>query len=183
MYKQTYFKWCHYFLFMLAGVIVGKNKDSISKYPIGYVIGFTLFSIIFFYGIQIVGSKSTLVANFQILTLIPLLGIVYGFYLIARSNILYQLYKQRIYNWLITTIGGLCLELYIVQMPILTGNDGVLPFGYYRDDLLYLFPLNIPVLVIVVFLMAYLTRIVGRLFCQTFDSIEGYRWNMIFGLK
>ncbi len=54
------------------------------------------------------------------------------------------------------TIGGLCLEIYLVQMPILTGEERCLPFGGNTDDLLPLFPLNILVLLAIILMLAYL---------------------------
>ena len=35
MYGNTYFKWCHYFLFMLLGAMMGASKKEL-KYSFGY---------------------------------------------------------------------------------------------------------------------------------------------------
>lgn len=75
-------------------------------------------------------------------------------------------------------IGGLCLEIYLVQMPMLMNNT--LPFGFGTDMIHRLFPLNIPILLVVILVMAYLTRSVGRWFQQTFDGMDGYDWGKIF---
>lgn len=140
-----------------------------------------LISIVLFYGIQIIGKKVIIVSYFQIVTLVPLFGIVYYLYKIANSDTLQKVYSNNFMNKVILVIGGLCLEIYLVQMPMLIG--GVLPFGASRDSLQTIFPLNILVLLAIIIPMAYLTRSVGRFILQTFDSRDGYDWINILKLS
>lgn len=67
-------------------------------------------------------------------------------------------------------------------MPILTGK-GRLPFTGNTDNLLPLFPLNILVLVVIILVLAYVTRCIGRLFQQSFDSKDGYDWKNILSIR
>lgn len=100
-----------------------------------------LFCTLLFYGIQIAGNRYVWVAHLQVLTVLPLIGIIYYFYRLANTEIMQRFFQGRCWNFMGMTIGGLCLEIYLVQMPILTGEERCLPFGGNTDDLLPLFPL------------------------------------------
>ena len=139
------------------------------------------FSIVAFYGIQIVGKRILWVSYFQIVSLLPLVGVIYYLYLLACSEQFKRIYDKKIMQWIILVVGGLCLEIYFVQMPILVGNS--LPFGFERSSLQFMFPLNIPVLLLIILPLAWITRSVGRFFVQTFDNVHGYDWRNIFSLK
>lgn len=188
MYKRL-MRWPCYFMFMLFGAMIGKSSIYKSQdiatnekcriEGLKNVLMF-LISLVLFYGIQIFGKKFEIVSYFQIVTLVPLFGIVYYIYKIANSKILLKMCSNKYLNKVILVIGGLCLEIYLVQMPMLIG--GVLPFGASRDALQTLFPLNIFVLLAIIIPMAYTTRSVGRFILQTFDSRDGYNWKNILKL-
>lgn len=183
MYKGTYFKWCHYFLFMLMGAIVGVSVDKIkTSQSMWQILAKLVVCVIAFYGLQIAGGKNVYIAYGQILTLLPLMGIVWYMYSLVCHERVKMLFGRKGWNRVMTVIGGLCLEIYLVQMPMLI--DGKLPFGIItRDDLQILFPANIPVLVVLILVLAYITRSLGRAFAQTFDSTDGYDWKKVFSLK
>lgn len=190
MYKGSIIKWFCYFLFMLLGAILGlKSKEQPQPVMCGGGKNFihiliTLFaSTLLFYGIQIIGNKIVLVAYLQILTMLPLFGIIYYLYRLANTVVVQSFFRRKFWAFMVTTIGGLCLEIYLVQMPILTGRERRLPFVGKTDDLLPLFPLNILILIAIILLLAYVTRSIGRFFLQTFDSRDGYEWKEIFRLK
>lgn len=182
MYKRLV-RWPCYFLYMLMGAMMGrKNKEGklrhvcVWKSALLFVV-----SVFLFYGIQIIGKKIQWVSEIQIITLIPLFGIVYSLYQIAASRLMTKVFTNKIVQWVILVVGGLCLEIYFVQMPILI--DNTLPFGLHTDMLQNLFPLNVPILLAVVLVLAYVTRAVGRWFMQTFDSVDGYEWKKIMAIK
>jgi len=188
MYKGSVIKWYCYFLFMLLGAILGiKTKNNVSICNWGgkflFIIGKLFLCILFFYGIQIVGGQHVWVSYLQLATMIPLMGIIWYLYKLSNTDILQRFFQRRTWNFIAITIGGLCLEIYLVQMPILTGKQGRLPFTGYTDDLLPLFPLNVVVLVAIILMLAYVTRCVGRFFQQTFDSRDGYDWKSILSLR
>ena len=71
-------------------------------------------------------------------------------------------------GWIIKGVGGLCLEIYLVQ-------------PYVRTTALNnLFPLNIVILFVAIVVVAYLCRLIGRWFQQTFSNEDGYDWKAIF---
>lgn len=185
MYKGSIIRWYCYFLFMLLGAILGLKTKSMSQFVAGGMflnVGKLFLCMLLFYGIQIVGGKYVWVSYLQFVTMMPLMGIVWYLYRLANTDILQRFFQKRFWNFMAMTIGGLCLEIYLVQMPILTGRQRRLPFTGYTDDLLPLFPWNVLVLVVVILALAYVTRCVGRLFQQTFDSKEGYDWKSIVSL-
>jgi len=187
MYKRL-MRWPCFFLFMLMGAIVGRKPVNTNTPKSAFRGGNNVISlfmllicVLLFYGIQIVGKKNVYVSYFQITTLIPLFGIIYYLYQLANSKVLMRLYANKIIQVLVLSVGGLCLEIYLVQMPMLIG--GVLPFGFTRDALQPLFPLNVVILTAIIVPLAYITRATGRIFAQTFDSADGYDWKNILSLK
>lgn len=168
MYGATYFKWCHYFLFMLLGAILGSHPTQRKidlKIDIFKLIG----CLILFYCILIVGRKSEMVHNLQVVSLLPLLGTTYYFYKVCKSNALKSLYDSRIVGSIMKTISGLCLEVYLVQ--------GVL----FTDRFNRFFPLNIFIVFVIILIVAYLLRCMGRWFSQTFKDGD-YEWKKVFML-
>lgn len=184
MYKRLV-RWPCYFLFMLMGALTGirvqQNGGKQESGKLWVNILMLLVSVVLFYGVQIVGKKILWVSYIQVVSLIPLFGVIYSLYLIACSDVLKRVYNNKVMQWIILVVGGLCLEIYFVQMPMLIGNS--LPFGFTRESLQHLFPLNIPILLAIILPLAYVTRSVGRFFAQTFDSVDGYDWKKIFALK
>lgn len=166
MYKDTYFKWCHYFLFMLLGAIIGISKREFS-YNFKLDLLKLMCCTILFYGIQYVGVLYPLLAYGQVVSLVPLLGITFYCYKLANTKQVKQIYQNKYIQWGILCVGGLCLEVYLIQ-----------PFCR-TTALNHLFPLNLIVISIVIVIMAYITRCIGRFFAQTFNAQSGYNWKEI----
>lgn len=168
MYGQTYFKWCHYFLFMLLGAIMGSHpiqRNFSLKWDSLKLIG----CILFYYGILVIGRKWTIVHDIQVVSLLPLLGTTYYFYKVCKTDTLMRLYGTRFVGSVMKTISGLCLEVYLVQ--------GVL----FTDKFNSLFPLNLLFMFVFILLVAYLLRCMARWFSQTFREAD-YEWKEIFRL-
>ena len=64
-------------------------------------------------------------------------------------------------------VSGLCLEIYVVQYWVMT------------DKLNSLFPMNIPIVFVLITCFAYLLRCMSRWFSQTFKDAD-YDWKAIF---
>jgi len=187
MYQQSfhggndYFRWCHYFLFMLLGAMIGSGAIKTKNEKVWKVTSVLSISFILYFGFLALGKKYESVSEWQILSLIPLMVLTIYMYKFCCLDCVKRFFSIKIANYVMMVVGGLCLEIYLVQMPILTGN--ILPFGFTRDGLQYLFPLNIPILLAIIIPLAYITRSVGRFFAQTFDSVDGYDWKKIFALR
>lgn len=178
MYGRTMFRWCHYFLFMLAGSYVGwfklqkqNNAKDLDINKPGLVKSLTsmFVCVLAFYGIMFFRGKGMIYDELQILTLLPLLGFVYSTYLFCNTRQMTDLYYGKITGLIIKVIGGLCLEIYLVQYSLLT------------DKLNYLFPLNIFIIFLLILVMAYILRCTARIWAQTFKDGD-YDWKAIIKL-
>lgn len=166
MYGATYFKWAHYFLFMVTGAYIGANKISLKTRPVYDWVGFIV-SFVLYYTLMFACTKSSVISQWQIVTLIPLMGITIYLYKICSSpkcNVFLDKNKK----W-ICAISGLCLESYIVQTVLFT------------DKMNSIFPLNIIITMIAILVLAYIVRSIGRTFVQIFSK-DNFDWKAIIKL-
>lgn len=165
MYGEGYFKWFHFFMFMLMGAMIGISKQEYNYHCvwdgfklIGCVVGFYAL-----YALKDVAAYN----KFQMLTWIPLLGTVFYFYKVCNSELMKRIYFHKIIGWLIKLIGGLCLEIYLVQTSLFT------------DKMNVIFPFNLIVMLAIVVFAAYILRCSARVFTQTFKDLD-YDWGAVF---
>lgn len=169
MYGATYYKWIHYFLFMLLGAIIGKMPKPWLSFNFSRDFTKLLLCIVAFYAVFIASLRAQYLAQFQIVSLIPLLGVTFYSYKVCNSRQLKCCYDNHYVGWCIKFIGGLCLEIYIVQ------------YSLFTDAMNHIFPLNILIMFLIIFAAAYLLRCVSRVFAQTFRDGE-YDWCEVFKL-
>lgn len=168
MYGNTYFKWCHYFLFMLLGAMMGVSGKEL-KYRFKYDLIKLICSVVIYYAILFAGQFNPICSDLQIISLIPLLYIVYFAYKLCNTEVMKSLYDNYVFGWCIKFIGGLCLEIYLVQYTLFT------------DKMNNIFPLNIIIMFVIIIVSAYLLRCAARLFSQTFKD-GNYDWKGIIKL-
>lgn len=168
IYSETYYRWCHYFVFMLLGSILG--SQSIQQ-PLfiknGYLeFGKVLACVAVFYGICAFKSSDTW--NWmQVLSLVPLMGVLYFLYRMCNATGMKKLYDNSITKYIIKFIGSLCLEVYLVQGFFIT------------DKLNYLFPLNFIIIIAEIILVAYALHCFGNVWSQTFKDAD-FDWKKVF---
>lgn len=167
IYGNTYFKWGHYFLFMLLGASLGITdkqgwKFSLAKDGLKF-IGCT----VVYYGMLIVSRRYEVLQHLELLSLVPLLGITYYLYRLCNTDAMKSLYYNRYTGPVIKFVGGLCLEIYLVQTPLFT------------DKMNHLFPLNLLIMLLIIIAAAYVLRCLARIFAQTFKA-EDYCWREVF---
>lgn len=162
------FRWIPYFGMMLMGCWVGVNRKKLKYNTLGDAIK-CLGCLVVFYAIQFAAKKWMVVAPWQIVTVPFLAGIVFYFYKFCNAPMFHRFYDTKIGNWLVFAVSGLCLESYLIQNTLFTGK------------LNWLFPLNLPIIYIVVLIVAYLVRCIARTFSQTFRT-EDYEWKKIFSI-
>lgn len=168
----TLFRWIPYFGMMLMGAWCGINKKK-SKFDFKTKwtdVVFMAICLIAFYGIQFAAKRMPAMAPLQIITIPFLAGIVYYFWKCCNAEFFGKIYKTNIGNWMIMAVGGLCLESYLIQMHLFT------------DKLNWLFPLNIPIIMLYVLIVAYVCRCIARSISQTFRT-EDYEWGKVFAIK
>lgn len=162
----TLYRWIPYFAAMLIGAIVGRRRMEL-KYHAWWDFVKLMVCLTVFYGIQFGAKMYKPIAPWQIVTLFPLMGITIYFYKCCHASWLTNLYQTRYGNWVIMFIGGLCLESYLIQLPLFT------------DKMNDIFPLNLIIIVVVILACSYLVRCIARIFQQTFQT-EDYDWEKVF---
>ena len=152
---------------MLFGAIIGSKSKQRLRFRILSDTTKFLLCVVTYYVILIASMRITHILQCQIISLLPLLGITFYFYKICNSQQLKRLYNNPYIGWCIRFIGGLCLEIYIVQYTLFT------------DSMNKIFPLNILIMFLIVFAVAYLLRCASRIFSQTFKDGD-YDWRAVF---
>lgn len=160
--KGGYLKWLLYFNFMLLGAKLGANGIIPMNKSFKYFV-YALLGIVAYYVFYVLGVKVEKIEYIEILNFIPLLFAVYYLYYWGNSPMAKSLYKNRICYFIIRFIGGLCLEVYLIQSCIFT------------DKLNHIFPLNVPIIFCVIVIVAYLSRCLSRFISQTFKD-GPYDW-------
>ena len=122
-----------------------------------------------FYSIQFAAKMYRPIAPWQVVTLLPLMGITVYFYKWCNAGWMKKIYDSKWGNWMIMVIGGLCLESYLIQ------------YSLFTDKMNTIWPLNLIIITVVILLCSYLVRCMARLFAQTFRT-EDYEWKKIFSL-
>lgn len=162
---ETYFKWVYNFLFMLMGAMLGISKKQWNYKLLPDLIKLGI-CVMLFYVPLFLGQKIEIVSTFQVISLIPLIGVMFYFYKVCNSNLLTQIYNNKYSGAVIKTIGGLCLEIYLVQ-PVL-----------FTDKMNRIFPVNILIMFAIILVAAYILSCASRIFAQTFKEGD-YNWKEV----
>lgn len=158
----------YFFVFMLMGAKMGQEAERIGNKPILDLL-LLIVSVISYYIIIFVGIKLKGMSFIHYFSLIPLITTVYYFYRVCNSKWAEKLYYNKTLNLIVRVIGGLCLEIYLVQGMVISVTS---------NSLNSIFPLNILIVFIGIFLLGYLTRCLARFLSQTFNE-SPYNWKKI----
>jgi len=153
-----------FFLFMLQGAIMGKNQE---KYSFCW---WHIPACLTCLALWAYCSKAGLYNWLYFVSIFPFLGFTAFAYLSVTSNACKKFYDSRIGGNLIYIVGQLCLECYLIQKFC------------YSDVLNFMFPLNIPIFMLVALTVSYLVRVVAIIISQTFDSAP-YDWKKLLIYK
>ena len=165
MYAGHFIRWLLFFDFMLLGAKIGTMSKKIKSRPITDIC-LLLLSVTIFYALFISGMRFRNIAVFQYFSFIPLLSAMYYFYKVGASQWAEKLYRNKVGNIFIRFVGGLCLEIYMVQHFLFT------------DKMNAIFPLNIVLMFLIIFIVAYFTRCFARFIAQTFKDTP-YEWRKV----
>jgi hypothetical protein len=164
--NSTLFRWIPYFSFMLTGAYMGLNYRILKLRPIAdfmKLIG----CIILFYGIQFSAKIVPAIAPCQIISLLPLMGIVVYLFKWCSADWGKRLARRPFLSKCVMLVAGLCLESYLIQFTLFTPRFNSI------------WPLNIPMIMIVILVCSYIVRCGARIFIQTFRT-EDYDWKGVF---
>lgn len=165
----TLYRWIPYFGAMLLGAIIGLRRKEL-KYNAWWDFVKLLVCVAVFYSIQFAAKIYRPIAPWQLVTLLPLMGITVYFYKWCNAGWMKRIYDSKWGNWMIMFVGGLCLEAYLIQLSLFT------------DKMNEIWPLNLIFITILILFCSYLVRCAARWFAQTFRT-EDYEWKKIFALK
>ena len=168
---STLFRWVPYFAFMLMGAYMGLKNEVTIKYSCKPWVNFVKMvgCLILFYCIQLIARMYPFVAPLQILTLIPLMGIVLYMYHWCKADFFKRVYMSSKGNKIILFVSGLCLESYLIQ------------YNLFTDAMNSIWPINILIVSILILACSYLVRCLARIFSQTFKT-EDYDWRKVFSI-
>jgi len=149
--SDSYFRWMFFFLIVLQGAMLGKQGHIMFRV---WHLPALLLSVAAWYGVCYLFNGD----NLQICSVVPMFGITYFLYSVSNSHLVKKTLQTRALKKPVLLIGSLCLESYLVQKYLIT------------ESLNYLFPLNIPIVMLIVLLFAFLTRIVSEFIRQVFNT-------------
>ena len=156
MYAAVPFMRIYYFLFMMLGAMVAIRKYKVvSPLKSG---GYALVSLITYYVLMGIYKIDPFFCKFQLISLIPLLSSIYWIYRFCDTPQIYKILEYKSGGKFIYFISTLTLEIYMVQYAIFT------------DKLNNIFPLNIIIIYIIIFIAAYLLKCTAHLFSQIFSN-------------
>lgn len=164
LYSKGLYRCLIFFLFMLQGAIMGKHSDTFScKW---WHLPSLLVATGLWFLLLHIGTGN----SYLIISIIPLLYITYSLYCVCNAKILTNIYNTKIVGGILFIVSQLCLEVYLIQKFLFT------------DSLNNLFPLNVPVIMLVVIIAAYLVKTLAEFISQTFRT-EPYEWNKMLLYK
>lgn len=185
MYAQVSFMRIYYFLFMLLGAITaldlrkpddemifgglrrlclggGKLNDElrINGLELKPIRSFLLFfgSIVLYYACMAVYKLGPVYCHFQMVSLIPLLLSIYFFFMFCSCEKMTRVFDKALCGNVVYFISSLTLEIYLVQ------------YALFTDRMNFMFPLNLPVMYLLIFGLAYVLKVLSLGFSQIFDK-------------
>lgn len=168
IYGGHYIRWLLFFVFMLLGAKLGTMTEQIKSKPLSDLIMLIL-CVAVFYALFIGGTHYRSLVVLQYFSFLPLLGAMHYFYKVGACRVAERIYNSKVGNFFIRFIGGLCLEIYLVQ------------FFLFTDKMNSIFPLNILIMFLIIFAVAYFTRCLARLISQLFNDAP-FDWRKIISL-
>ncbi len=175
LYNGTYLRWPGYFMMMLMGAAISnkiKTQSGGHKLHSGWIyVCMLIVLLIFYYGYQLMWNSFPILKEFQIVLLPILMGIIYVIYKICSDHKVLRVYQYKYLYWIMYSISACCLEIYL---------SGGMSFWIGRE-LIAIFPLNIILSFISIFIIAYFVKIFSNFLSQTFKS-ERYDWKRMVTL-
>lgn len=140
----------------------GKNKGKlgIMREELNVSRSFSLFciSIVLYYACMAAYKLGPLYCHFQMVSLIPLLLAIYFFFIFCSCEKMIKVFDKALSGNVVYFISSLTLEIYLVQ------------YALFTDRMNFMFPLNIPVMYLMIFGVAYVLKVLAQGFSQIFGK-------------
>ena len=211
MYAQVSFMRIYYFMFMLLGAITaldlhkpdnemifgglrrlcvgggnlneelrmkkqrsaagGKANEELKGSELKAMRSFLLFfgSIVLYYACMAVYKFGPVYCHFQMVSLIPLLLSIYFFFMFCSCEKMTRVFDRALCGNVVYFISSLTLEIYLVQ------------YALFTDRMNFMFPLNIPIMYLMIFGVAYVLKVLSQGFSQIFGK-EDVAVKKLFGV-
>lgn len=142
-----------------GGVFCCKASDSKSM-DLRPMRSFVLFflSLVMYYACMAIYKLGPICCHFQMVSLIPLLLAIYFFFMFCSCMKVIKVFEHVLCGNVIYFISSLTLEIYLVQ------------YALFTDKMNFMFPLNIPVMYLMIFAVAYVLKCLSKLFSQIFSG-------------
>lgn len=148
IYGNQNLRYFIYFPFMAFGAYCGINRNKL-RYK-GHHFWLMIVSFGLWYAVN--SFKNEL----QVCSVLVLFPFLYYLYSCGNSKFITRILANKIINKIVIFCGGLCLEVYLIQFSLIT------------DKFNNIFPLNIPLIFIIIISCAYFLHILAGLILQTF---------------
>jgi hypothetical protein len=156
MYAQVGFMRVYYFSFMLLGAMVAmkSQRDVTARRAFTYL----MLSLIAYYACMAVYKFGPFYCQFQLISLLPLLSAIYWLFRWCDTPWTHRILQCRGLGWAIRVISELTLEVYLVQYVLFT------------DRFNQIFPLNLLLIYLLIFCLAYLLKVLSRIVALLFNE-------------
>ena len=160
---QTQFHFICFFSIFIMGGIIGEYPSKYNEENSNNSRNFVLciISFILFYLPQIIGKgENGFLYYIQILSIFPLHSFIFYLYMLSNGKLSKYLLNNKYIGYIIRGIASLTLEIYIVGFTVF----------FIPLEINKIFPFNIPLIFIFIFVLAYILKVLSRIFIQTFSS-------------
>lgn len=117
-------------------------------------------SIVLYYACMAIYKLGAFWCHFQMVSLIPLLLAIYYFFMFCSCKNLLRVFDKPWIGNVVYVISSLTLEIYLVQ------------YALFTDKMNFMFPLNLPVMYLMIFGVAYVLKCLSQVFSQVFGDGE-----------
>lgn len=128
-----------------------------------------LISIVLYYACMAAYKLGPLYCHFQMVSLIPLLFAIYFFFIFCSCKKMTKVFDNVLCGNMVYFISSLTLEIYLVQ------------YALFTDSMNFMFPLNLPVMYLMIFCVAYVLKVLSQVFSQIFSK-ENVEVKKLFSL-
>lgn len=160
--------WGFYFFSFWLGAFVSYKRKELKEHSIVDIL-VAIVLITMYFALNYIVKRYNLL-DFQWIIFVPLAIFPYYAFKIFKRPTFTKCYYSRYSGKMIRIVSGLCLEIFLVQLPLIT------------DKINFLFPLNLIAVFTLIVFVAYVIRTIGRLGAQTFNDNKGYSYKQVFKL-